>query len=179
MTRTASPSLAGHFALIIEGMCQIIARRVGLGLAGPLIILIRARLRRYAARFAHATTTPYRPSKPRPNRLRPSRPHPLPRRKAWLLRLVPETASGASQLRHFLADPELAALLAADPRFNRILRPLCRMLGIRAASLHPAKAAPPPDAPPAEAPPAPIPCLAPGQPAPVSFPPWATPPALA
>jgi hypothetical protein len=162
VTQTASLSLADRLKLIIEGLCQAIARRVGLGgLAGPLIVLIWTHLRRLSSRFAYATATLYRPSRPRPNRLRRPPPRPLPRRKAWLLRLAPETASGASQLRHFLADPELAPLLAADPRLGRILRPLCHALGIRAggiraAAIRPAKAAPPPDVAPPPSPPSPF-----------------------
>ena len=36
----------------------------------------------------------------------------------------------ASQLRHLLRDAEFAAFLAAAPQAGRLLRPLCRMLGI-------------------------------------------------
>jgi len=57
----------------------------------------------------------------------------LPRGFAWLIRLAPETACGAEQLRYFLADPEVAALLAAAPRMAQALRPLCRMLGVEVA----------------------------------------------
>jgi hypothetical protein len=180
VTQTASPAPADHFALIIEGLCHAVARRGGIlgGLAGPLIILVWSRLRRLATRFAHATTTPYRPARPRPGRLRRSPKLPLPSRKAWLLRLAPETASGASQLRHFLADPEIATLLATDPRFGRILRPLCQMLGVRATGIRPAQALrlPPTD----KAPSALIPCVASKQAPPVTppaaYPPWTTPP---
>jgi hypothetical protein len=153
---------ADRLALIIEGLCQAVARRggdrrLGLGgLAGPFIILVWLRLRRTAARFAaraarHAALPIPRSSQAVPeaviaseatqSRRRPNSgsPSPLPRRAAWLLRLVPETAAGASQLHHFLADPEVTALLAAAPRLGRILRPLCHMLGIR-----PTQALPPP-----------------------------------
>ncbi|MBV8522612.1 MAG: hypothetical protein JOY71_10905 [Acetobacteraceae bacterium] len=34
-------------------------------------------------------------------------------------------------MQYLLADPEMAALLADVPQAGRILRPLCRMLGIR------------------------------------------------
>jgi hypothetical protein len=147
VTQTASLAPADRLALIIEGLCQAIARRCGLtGLAGPLIILIWTRLRRTAARFTRALLaegagiSPSRPqavmaapdeARGKPSRARPK--SPLPRRKAWLLRLAPETASAASQFRHFLADPEVAALLADAPHLARILRPLCHALGIRAA----------------------------------------------
>ncbi|MDA8250055.1 MAG: hypothetical protein M0Z28_12880, partial [Rhodospirillales bacterium] len=43
-------------------------------------------------------------------------------------------------LRYLLAEPEMAALVAAAPQMRRLLRPLCRMLGVRL---------PPPPVPPA------------------------------
>ena len=62
---------------------------------------------------------------------RTPRPDRLPTRFAWLLRLVPEVACPRSQFCHLLSDPEIAALLAAAPQLGRILRALCRMLGIK------------------------------------------------
>ena len=178
--------VADRLALIIEGLCQAVARRCGLGgLAGPFIILIWSRLRRLATRFARHALIPI-PSNPqtvaeaviasaaKPSRKRSTSASPLlPRRKAWLLLLAPETASGASQLRHFLADPEVASLLAQAPQLRRILNPLCHMLGIRAA-----QALPPPSSQPPEAPPATplIPCHAQPPAAPIAFPPWPAPP---
>ena len=183
VTQFASLPPADRFALIIEGLCQAVARRGGLmGLAGPLVILIWTRLRRLKARFArHATTSPA-PAPSRPAAKRPavsprqSQPLLLPRRSAWLLRLVPETASGASQLRHFLAEPDVASLLAEAPQLGRILRPLCRMLGIRP----PPALRPPPDLRPPAPPPDAAPCArlippyAPPQSA-AAFPPVAVP----
>jgi hypothetical protein len=202
VSHTILPAPADRFAFIIEGLCQAVARSLGGGLAGPrlagpFIILIWSRLRRITARFARHALTLSRPPairpaliaaavKPRAKRSNTASfplPRPLlPRNRAWLLRLVPETASGASQLRHFLADPEVAALLATAPQLHRILRPLCHMLGIRAAAVlsHPA---PPPGAP-SDAPA--IPCHAPKQAAPaasslvpsppIPVPPWKPPP---
>jgi hypothetical protein len=171
-------ALADRLALIIEGLCQAIAGRGGrLGsFAGPLIILIWTRLRRIAARFTRAAATlpPVgRPARRRTRSPRLRQPSPLPRRKAWLLRLVPETASAAAQLRHFLTDPEVAALLADAPHLNRILRPLCHALGIRFA-----QAPCPPTSPRHDAAPSPraIPSHAPPQAAPAAFPPWPVPP---
>ena len=44
---------------------------------------------------------------------------------------MPEASAAASQLQALLGDPEMAALIAAAPRqMGRVLRPLCRMLGI-------------------------------------------------
>jgi hypothetical protein len=142
-----APALSDRFALIIEGLCHAVARRIGVaslgGIAGPLILLIVSRLRRYAARFTRLMAFP--PARREaPRRARPRRPQPplqSPRGKAWLLRLAPETAPIAAQLRHLLAEPEMTALLAVTPELRRTLRPLCQMLGIR----------PSPPAPPAAA----------------------------
>ena len=129
---------AESFARLIDRLCRAVAARGGRGrLAGPLILLVWARLRRIAARFARLAAraqagaplaAPRRPASPRPGGPPPAR---LPRGFAWLVRLVPEAASGASQLQHLLAAPEMAELLAAAPQAGRLLRPLCRMLGVR------------------------------------------------
>ena len=150
---TPPSSPAERFAGVIDLLCRAVAARGGRdGLAGPLVVLIWSRLRRMAGRFARlaartgagvppaasrrpATPRPARPPPPRlpPPRLPPPRlpPPRLPRGFAWLVRLVPATASGGSQLQYLLAEPEMAALLAAAPQAGRILRPLCRMLGVR------------------------------------------------
>jgi len=138
MPHRPSPA-AAHLAAIIDLLCRMVAARIAGGrLAGPLIVLICSRLRRMAARFAAHAARAGTPSPRRRNRgaakPRPAsapKPPALPRRVAWLLRLVPETAAGASQLQHLLAGPEMAALVAAAPHTGRVLRPLCRMLGVR------------------------------------------------
>ncbi len=49
----------------------------------------------------------------------------------WLAREVPETASLIAELEARLADPALQPLLEAAPdRVGRLLRPLCRALGL-------------------------------------------------
>jgi hypothetical protein len=170
----ALPAPADRFALLIEGLCRALAARsAGGALAGSLIILIWGRLSRMAVRFSrlaarcHAGRLPPRPVRRRPARSGPP-PARLPKNFAWLVRLVPQAAAGASQLQHLLATPELAALVAAAPQAGRILRPLCRMLGVR----------PPPGpldhAPRTGAPPPPCPA-APGR-APPAAPPQAGPP---
>ena len=145
---------------------QIAGRR----LPGPLIILICSRLRRIAGRLAgiaarlqagrlrrRAAPRP-RPAQPAARPERPRRPRPLPDGFAWLVRLVPDAAGGASQLRHLLAEPEMAAFIAAAPQSARPLRSLCWMLGIRPPpGLNPVRGMPPaaPDPPAAADPPAP------------------------
>ena len=125
---------------ILDMLCRAIADRGGRKLlAGPLVILIWTRLRRIstrvlnlAARIEAGTNTP--PKSRRRRAPRPQRPPPplrLPRGKAWLIRLARlESAAAASQLRTLLAQPDMQALAAADPRMGRLLRPLCHMLGV-------------------------------------------------
>ncbi len=106
----------------------------------PLIIPFQSYLQRIFLRFARlverheaGTLTPPRkrakrttPEKPRANpRLR------LPQRKAWVTQEVGVRAVwSASALRTLFERPETAQLLAQIPQAQRLLRPLCRMLGI-------------------------------------------------
>ncbi len=142
MNQIASLAPAERLAYIIENLCQVIGRRSDwrLGLAclpGQLLFQIWKRLRGIAFRFtarlgrnaANPIPAPSRPRKQYPSR--PRKPDPLPRHYAWLLRLIQETAHGRSQFCDFLADPEMATLLAQDPQLRSILRPLCHILGIR------------------------------------------------
>lgn len=65
----------------------------------------------------------------------------LPRRFGWLFPMVPgDAACYSGQLRAVLAEPEMQALLMACPHALRVLRPLCRMLGIAPADYVPAGA---------------------------------------
>ena len=140
MSHTPSTPHA-RFAGIVDLLCRTVAARIAGGrLAGPLIVLIGSRLRRLGARFAALAArheagklrpARSRPRPPRPPAVPPRPPQPLPRGHAWLVRLVPESAAAASQLQYLLAEPEMAALFAAAPQAGRILRPLCRMLGVR------------------------------------------------
>jgi len=159
----------------MEGLCRTIAAQSAGGrLAGPLICLIWSRLRRLSIRVATLLARIRPGAPPRPTRAQtqpsPVRRHPapqspppppappsplarpacLPRRVGWLVRLVPASAPSGSQLQHLLSDPEMAALVAASPEMRRLLRGLCRMLGVR---LPPAPL-PAPEAPPAAVPPA-------------------------
>ena len=144
MTLTSPSSAPDRFALLIEALCASVAASHARGLAGPVIVLIWGRLRRMAARFAAAAIPAVsripaasRPAQPRPAQSRPAlsrrgadaRPR-LPGGFGWLIRLSPAAACHGGQLQRLLADPEMAALLAATPRMGRLLRPLCRMLAV-------------------------------------------------
>jgi hypothetical protein len=139
-------ALPDRLAQIIEGLRAAVAGRgPKAGAAAPLIVLVWTRLRRLSERFvalaaavqagrlsaSHAArprADPVAPSPPRALALSP--PARLPGGVGWLLRLVPEAVGARSQLEFWLADPELASLLKEAPQAGRILRPLCRMLGI-------------------------------------------------
>ena len=159
-----------RLAGIIAGLASCVAAQGGLKrLAGPLVVAIWTRLQRMSARFRAVAATPPRPPRapgpwaapaPRQAALRtaaqdPAPPPvprpPQPRGACWLVRLVPGATAGRSQLQALLRDPEMAALLAADPRLGRILRPLCWMLGVDKSL------APPPRPRRRRKPPAPVP----------------------
>ncbi|MCC6719456.1 MAG: hypothetical protein IT555_16360 [Acetobacteraceae bacterium] len=94
------------------------------------------RFERLYLRWKSATLPIARPPRPaRPPTMRAPTMRPptmrLPTRRAWLV--VPLRHHGAAyacQLEVLLADPEFPAFIAAAPQAGRILRPLCRMLGL-------------------------------------------------
>jgi hypothetical protein len=152
---------------LIDGLCAAVAAHGVRGLlTAPLILLLWSRLRRMAVRARRLAnrmaagaplSTPRRQAAPRS---RPSRPYVrLPRGVLWLVKVVPATASGAAGLRFLLDDPEMAALTDSPP-MRRLLRPLCRMLGVKpppAAKPAPPAAAAVPPLPRADEPPHPNP----------------------
>lgn len=137
MSATSPSSLSQRLTLILEPLRLAIASHAGQKPAdAPLVLLLWGYLHRVATRFAALTARlaqdrPAAPCAPRTGRPSPAaRPPRLPTGFAWLIRLAQETAIFGSQLRHLLADPDMAALLAASPQAGRLLRPVCRMLGI-------------------------------------------------
>jgi hypothetical protein len=138
---TNPPTPAERLASLLLALIHILDRHCRNGLlAGPRFFLIFARLKtikytfaRLAARIQAGRAFPRRPTAPRKpaEQKHPRTKNPLPQGVAWLLKLVPETAASASQLRLLLADPEMVALLAAAPAPLRTpIRSLCRMLGL-------------------------------------------------
>jgi hypothetical protein len=96
--------------------------------------------RRKARRAERAAMDPPAPRKP-PHRELPlayGPMAPLPRDFGYMIRLVPwQAAPLANQMRMLLARPEMAKIIAATPRLQRLLRPLCHMLGIEMEGLIP------------------------------------------
>ena len=140
------PSLSQRLTLVVQALRAAIAAHAARDRATvALAWLVWPYLNRLAARFTAlaarvsagkgvvAPTTRLRAAAEGPH-LQVPRPRPpgLPQGFAWLARLAPSILPLRSQVCHLLGDPELAALLAATPQAGRILRPLCRMLGIEA-----------------------------------------------
>ena len=127
-----------RFAAGIAQLLGLIARHGHLRrIAGPLVVLIWNRVSGIGTQVAtllarvqaghirrHPARRPARPA----TRRRPAR-SVLPRKAAWLIALIPETAGCGAQLQTLLSEPEIPALLDAAPQLRRALRPLCRMLG--------------------------------------------------
>jgi hypothetical protein len=115
-------------------------RDAAITVARPLLILLWAQLNRTMLRFtamaarvaAGRMAAPRRrPARPAPLKLPPSRARPIwPTGFGWLVRLAPEAACSAGVLQYLVTQPEMAALLAAAPQAGRLLRPLCRKLGV-------------------------------------------------
>jgi hypothetical protein len=136
--------------MILEGLYRAVAARSarhgvpGGPLAGSFILLVCRRIRtaerlvlkllaQYQAGRLYSRVFAPRPAPPAP---RAAPELGLPVRFGWLLPMVPTAAAGfASQLRHWLAEPEVQALLAASAQARRVLAPICRMLAIEAAML--------------------------------------------
>lgn len=132
--------MSGRFALLVAGLCGVVAAHIARDRnAGPWIVLVWTRISRIGVRVARlaaqaraGTVPPLRTSyelgKPRAPAKRP--PLVLPRNSLWLVRTVQQTAVYGVHLRLLLDDPEMVALLAAAPQLHRVLRPLCRALGV-------------------------------------------------
>ncbi|MHB1302686.1 MAG: hypothetical protein ACYCZB_04335 [Acidiphilium sp.] len=135
------PTPAERFARCIRDLRDVIAAQgLAIRLPSPLILLVWARIRRLAFRFAQSVANPPRPRKPRPANAKPRSPREpvaagepcLPTGYAWLRRLIPDYRINfcVGAIRELLDDPEMAALIAATPTAGRALRPLCHLLGI-------------------------------------------------
>jgi hypothetical protein len=151
-----TPNPAERLALILDALCKAVAAHGARGvLTVTLQLLLWSRLSRMAQRSRRlaariAAGTPLFTPRTRAPRRTPSRPYArLPGSLTWLIRAVPGTAFGAGHVRLLLTDPHMAALADAPP-MRRLLRPLCRLLGVEppAAPAAPQRnegAPPPPD----------------------------------
>ena len=140
MTST-STALGQALTTIITGLrlaLRLAATRVP-ALAPLLLLTIHNRLGRMVLRLDRlalqwqAGTLPKpRPARPQaaePRPQSPQRPY-IPAGQAWLIRLAQPAVHSIYPVELFLARPDTQAFLQAVPQAGRLLRPLCRMLGI-------------------------------------------------
>ena len=129
-----APELVRQVGLILAALAAVVARRF---LQNPKLVLLIVplwhRLTKVSVRLGRVRARGLAPVRARQAGVRRG-PAVLPRGKAWLLHeLGYEAAGHASQLAHVLSAPAAQAVLAAMPGAGRVLRPLCRMLGLPAA----------------------------------------------
>jgi hypothetical protein len=172
VSQTAPFSAAGRFVSMIDALCTVIVTGLAAGMSGPQVIGIWDRLTRILTRFAAILARPSTPRAPRtipprppaarqPAPARPFKSCRLPTGHGWLIRRLPAASPFAEELQRLIGDPQMAALLQANPGMARLLRPLCRMLGVqqppdqRAPRPQPAVHPAPEPPPPAPCPPAP------------------------
>ena len=141
VTRTATLSAADRFVLMIDALCTVIVTGLAAGMSGPQVIGIWDRLTRILSRFANILARPIKPrpikphttTTPAPRAIRPRqfKYRRLPTGYGWLIRRLPAATPFAEELQRLIGDPQMAALLQANPGMARLLRPLCRMLGVQ------------------------------------------------
>ncbi len=105
-------------------------------LVTPFTLYLQRTFVRFTRLIARVEAGTLTPPKPRAKRARAETPRKtprlrLPRGKAWVIRALPWRAiTQATDLTTLLARPEVAAIVTAHPQAQRLLRPLCHMLGI-------------------------------------------------
>ena len=150
--------LPERFALILTGVCRLLFGRTGADrTAMPVLMVLQTRLQRMISRFARllARTVDVRrgmrvggdacdsgeavisrgqAKMPAVEGVR------LPSGFDWLRGMMPDQTAyrsefnaQADRLATMLADPAMVALIVARPSLRRLLRPLCRAMGIRPA----------------------------------------------
>jgi hypothetical protein len=140
-------SLSARLAVILTGLCGVVAACGGRRMLGwdrrphdpavvPLIVPIWGRLSRLRQRFARlvarvlAGRMPRVPAVARVRTARVAAGVRLPAGYGWLLRMVPDAVQFGAQFQALLDDPEIGPALVEAPGAGRVLRPLCKMLGV-------------------------------------------------
>ncbi len=180
---TAAPALALRLTIILTALATHIAHAflrhpTRAPLILPLWRYLTRSARRFAALLAHIAAGRLPCTQKRTPHSGP-RPINFPTAHGWLVAdLRHEAAIRAGQLATLLAEPAMAEILAAAPQAARLLRPLCRMLGLPTIA-RPRAAPTPPPSPPAEpirqAPPQPVTRHHPEPPCPRARWPWFSP----
>jgi hypothetical protein len=150
-TLTPTHPAAERFATLIEEICRVLSKHGrSRFIAEPLLLLIWNRIMRMARQFASlaervrtgtlSDTAPARSrdASPQPagaaGQPRVAPPEVLPRHFRWLVNMLPETEAFGADLCWLLQRLEMEELIFAAPQVGRILRPLCRMLGVEPTS---------------------------------------------
>lgn len=134
-----APDLARRFAMIMAGLGALIARRfVKMPHLSRFTVLLFGRLNRAVRRLHRALSSPGKVPARRVRGDRADRTRPvqvrLPPGRGWIVReLGWEAAAYLGYLEALLAEIETQVVLAGAPRAGRVLRPICRMLGVSAA----------------------------------------------
>ena len=131
------PTVPDRFAYVIGGLCHYLGAVFTRDRsAGPLTLLIHARLRRLATRFAalvaRVEAGTFHPARARltPRGARGASPRMMPSGFGWLSQLMPEGNVYASYLEdQARTDAALAAVLAVAPRARGMLRAVLWMMG--------------------------------------------------
>ena len=134
-----APELARRFGMIMAGLGAVIARRF---LKMPHLMRFTVQLYSYLSRAVrrfhralNGTGNP-RARRARGDRADGARVRPLalPSGRGWIVReLGWEAAAFMSQLQALLSEAEARAVVDRLPGVGRVLRPICRMLGVTAA----------------------------------------------
>ncbi len=142
-----APDLARRFAAIMAGLAALIARRfLKMPHLSGFTLLLWGRLSRAVRRFHRALTGPV--TLPAARAARPARTRvqglALPAGRGWIVRELGWEAAGYMvQLEALLREAASRATLRDAPGAGRVLRPICRMLGVPTDAIpqHVAKAA--------------------------------------
>ena len=143
MTFALPPIFQDRFSAIIRSLCIALAVRANgpNPLPHPLFFALHNFISRRSRRFANLVarvragliprrTPATRAPGPTTTRTRSPTPY-ISRRRGWLLSLMqPAAAAAHGHLRHLIAEPDMAELIACAPSLGRILRPLAHMLAI-------------------------------------------------
>jgi hypothetical protein len=132
------------FARLVATLCGFVAVRGGRdpSVTG-LVLLLHGRVSRIRQRFTRLVAklmTGWRPAALAPRaprtdaRVREAQAR-LPSGSAWLFHLLKhEAAAARAHLEQVLADPAMQAVLAEVPAAGRLMRPMCRMLGVKSCA---------------------------------------------
>jgi hypothetical protein len=147
-THTLTQNPAPRFTSLIEELCRVLNKHASARFVyAPMLLLIWNRLTRLAKRFASlaervqaGTLDDPAPARSQaalaPPAVTPDRPSAapqevLPHHFRWLVNMVPEAEAISADLCWLLQKLEVEELIFAAPRqAGRILRPLCKMLGV-------------------------------------------------